>query len=76
MKGKKTSDVAAYEKAVEFYKRYLAEEPNATDKAKVEKAIGVLEAEIKRLEGTPRRHRLRQRRGARRRRRKSRTSAT
>jgi len=51
MKGKKTSDVAAYKKAVEFYKRYLAEEPNATDKAKVEKAIGVLEDEIKRLEG-------------------------
>ncbi|HEY0253624.1 MAG TPA: PEGA domain-containing protein, partial [Kofleriaceae bacterium] len=50
MKGKKTSDVAAYKKAVEFYKRYLQEEPQATDKPKVEKAIGVLEAEIKRLD--------------------------
>ena len=49
MKGKKSSDVASYGKAVEFYKRYLSEEPNATDKAKVEKAIGVLEAEVKRL---------------------------
>jgi hypothetical protein len=49
MKGKKSSDVEAYGKAVEFYKKYLAEEPNASDKAKVEKAIGVLEAEIKRL---------------------------
>src|SRR5512140_2557228 len=49
MKGKKASDVAAYTKAVEFYKRYLAEEPNASDKTKVEKAIGVLEAEIVRL---------------------------
>lgn len=49
MKGKKASDVASYEKAVEFYKRYLKEEPEATDKAKVEKTIGVLEAEIKRL---------------------------
>ena len=49
MKGKKTSDVASYGKAVEFYKRYLTEEPTAADKAKVEKAIGVLEAEIKRL---------------------------
>src|SRR5205807_709060 len=48
-KGKKSSDPAAYEKAVEFYKRYLSEEPQATDKAKVEKAIGVLEDEIKRL---------------------------
>jgi len=51
MKGKKSSDSAAYKKAVEFYKRYLSEEPNATDKAKVEKAIGVLEDEIKRLDG-------------------------
>ncbi len=49
MKGKKASDVASYTKAVEFYKRYLTEEPNATDKATVEKAIGVLEAEIARL---------------------------
>ena len=49
MKGKKSSDPAAYGKAVEFYKRYLAEEPTASDKAKVEKAIGVLEAEIERL---------------------------
>jgi hypothetical protein len=49
MKGKKASDVASYEKAVEFYRRYLKEEPNASDKAKVEKAIGVLEAEIKRI---------------------------
>ena len=49
MKGKKTSDVASYSKAVEFYKRYLVEEPNAADKATVEKAIGVLEAEIARL---------------------------
>jgi tetratricopeptide (TPR) repeat protein len=51
MKGKKTSDAVAYGKAVEFYKRYLTEEPNAADKAKVEKAIGVLEAEIARLKG-------------------------
>src|SRR3569623_330669 len=49
LKGKKTSDVEAYGKAVEFYKKSLSEEPNAADKAKVEKAIGVLEAEIKRL---------------------------
>ena len=42
--------VAAYQKAVDFYRRYLKEEPNATDKAKVEKATAVLEAEIKRLQ--------------------------
>lgn len=49
MKGKKTSDVAAYQAAVDNYKKYLAADPQAQDKAKVEKAIGVLEAEIKRL---------------------------
>lgn len=49
MKAKKEGDPVAYEKAVEFYKKYLSEDPNATDKPKVEKAIGVLEGEIKRL---------------------------
>ncbi|MDQ3366226.1 MAG: PEGA domain-containing protein [Myxococcota bacterium] len=49
MKGKKTSDVESYGKAVEFYRKYLAADPQAGDKAKVEKAIGVLEAEIKRV---------------------------
>src|SRR4051812_19116284 len=43
MEGKKTSDVESYKKAVEFYQRYLKEEPNATDKARVDKAIGVLQ---------------------------------
>src|SRR5438045_1080418 len=32
MKGKKASDVEAYESAVKFYNQYLTEEPNATDK--------------------------------------------
>ena len=49
MKGKKASDPDAYQKAVEAYRSYLDKEPQAADKAKVEKAIGVLEAEIKRL---------------------------
>jgi tetratricopeptide (TPR) repeat protein len=49
MKAKKASDVPSYEKAVEFYTRYLKEEPNAGDKAKVEKTIGVLQTEIQRL---------------------------
>lgn len=53
MKGKKQSDVAAYGKAVEFYKKYLAEDPTASDKPKVERSIGVLEAEIKRLAAAP-----------------------
>jgi hypothetical protein len=50
MKGKKTSDVASYKKAVEFYRQYIKEEPTAADKPKVERAIGVLDAEIKRID--------------------------
>jgi len=49
MKGKKTSDPESYAKAVEYYTKYLVADPTASDKPKVEKAIGVLEAEIKRL---------------------------
>lgn len=53
MKGKKASDPEAYQKAVDAYRKYLTEDPQATDKPKVEKAIGVLEAEIARLKATP-----------------------
>src|SRR5262249_52592211 len=53
MKGKKASDPDAYQKAVEAYRSYLDKDPQASDKAKVEKAIGVLEAEIKRLKEQP-----------------------
>ncbi|MGN6105223.1 MAG: PEGA domain-containing protein [Kofleriaceae bacterium] len=53
MKGKKASDAASYGQAVEFYRKYLEADPRATDKAKVEKAIGVLEAEIQRLKDQP-----------------------
>ena len=53
MKGKKASDPEAYQKAVDAYRHYLTEDPKAADKAKVEKAIGVLEAEIKRIKEQP-----------------------
>jgi len=53
MKGKTQSDKDAYAKAVEYYERYLKEDPQASDKAKVEKAIGVLKAEIERLKKNP-----------------------
>lgn len=53
MKGKKASDPEAYQKAVDAYRQYLEKDPQATDKAKVEKAIGVLESEIKRLKDQP-----------------------
>lgn len=49
MKGKKDGSAEAYTSAVDFYRKYLAAEPAAADKAKVEKAIGVLEVEIKRI---------------------------
>ena len=51
MKGKQTSNADAYAQAVEYYRKYLTADPQAGDKAKVEKAIGVLEAEIQRLRG-------------------------
>lgn len=53
MKGKKQSDPDAYQSAVDYYKKYLDKDPQAADKAKVEKAIGVLEGEIKRLRANP-----------------------
>ena len=53
MKGKKASDPDAYQKAVDAYRQYLEKDPQAPDKAKVEKAIGVLEAEIKRIKDQP-----------------------
>jgi len=53
MKGKKTSDPDAYSKAVDYYQRYLQEQPDAPDKDKVEKSIKVLQAEIERLKKEP-----------------------
>jgi tetratricopeptide (TPR) repeat protein len=53
MKGKRASDPEAYQKAVDAYRRYLAADQHAADKAKVEKIIGVLEGEIKRLKEAP-----------------------
>jgi tetratricopeptide (TPR) repeat protein len=53
MKGKKASDPDAYQKAVQAYRNYLTADPKAPDAAKVQKAIGVLEDEIKRLKEPP-----------------------
>jgi hypothetical protein len=49
MKGKKNSDPDAYAEAVQYYAKYIAEDPKASDKGKVEKAITVLNEEIARL---------------------------
>jgi tetratricopeptide (TPR) repeat protein len=53
MKGKKQGDAEAYGKAVDYYRRYLTEDPQAGDKDKVEKSIKVLEAEMERLKKEP-----------------------
>jgi len=53
MKGKKGSDPAAYHSAVDAYRKYLAADPQAADKDKVETVIKVLEDEIKRLKDQP-----------------------
>jgi tetratricopeptide (TPR) repeat protein len=53
MKGKKSSDAKAYASAVEFYRRYLAADPQAADKTRIEKTILVLENEAKKLASAP-----------------------
>jgi len=53
MKGKQASDPVAYQSAVDFYTKYLVADPKAADRPKVEKAIGVHQAEIKRLKENP-----------------------
>jgi tetratricopeptide (TPR) repeat protein len=46
-------EIPDYAKAVEYYKRYLGEQPDAKDRADVEKRIAVFEAEIERLKAQP-----------------------
>jgi tetratricopeptide (TPR) repeat protein len=53
MKGKQSADAADLERAAEFYKRYIAEDPQASDKAEVEQTIVTLEDESKRLKALP-----------------------
>lgn len=53
MKGKKKADAAAYDQAIAHYKKYLAEDKQAADRARVEKIIAVLEAESARLKALP-----------------------
>lgn len=53
MKGKRDGSAESYEQAVDYYRKYIEADPQAADRPKVEKAIGVLEAEIKRLREAP-----------------------
>jgi tetratricopeptide (TPR) repeat protein len=53
MKAKKTNDAASYQLAVDYYKKYITEDPKADDRPDVEKTIGVLEEEAKRLATAP-----------------------
>lgn len=55
MKGKKQGNVAAYEQTVVYYRRYLAEAPQASDRATVEKSISATATEIARLKSKNRR---------------------
>lgn len=55
MKGKKQGNVAAYEQTVVYYRRYLAEAPQASDRATVEKSISATATEIARLKSRTRR---------------------
>ena len=52
MKGKKTSDPAAYDLAIQYYERYLSDEPEANDREKVQRSITVLQEESKRLKAS------------------------
>ncbi len=49
MKGKKASEPESYDKAVDYYTRYLGENKDAKDKDQIEKVIAVLKAEAERL---------------------------
>jgi PEGA domain len=49
MKGKAAGDIAAYDLAVQYYRKYLTADPAAADKDAVDKSIAVLTAEIGRL---------------------------
>ena len=53
MKGKKSSDPADFDNAITYYRRYIAEDPQADDKVETEKTILTLEDEAKRLRTPP-----------------------
>ncbi|MCE9579131.1 MAG: protein kinase [Deltaproteobacteria bacterium] len=53
MLAKHTRDVATYAKAIASYRRYLAEDPQAQDRAQIEEAIAALQAEVERLARVP-----------------------
>ena len=48
MKGKKASEPESYDKAVDYYSRYLGENKDAKDKDQIEKVIAVLKADSSR----------------------------
>ena len=53
MKGKKSADPADLDQAVTYYRRYITEDTQASDKAEVEQNITALEEEAKRLRALP-----------------------
>ncbi len=53
MKGKKSASADDLDQAITYYKRYLAEDPQATDKAEVEKSIATLVEQAQQLKAGP-----------------------
>jgi tetratricopeptide (TPR) repeat protein len=53
MKGRSTNDPDAYQKCVDYYKRYLGEDPQSPDRKTLEDTIKILEKEIERLRANP-----------------------
>lgn len=53
MKGKKAPDPQTFDTAVDYYQRYLTEDPKAPDQEKIERAIAVLKEESARLKAEP-----------------------
>ena len=53
LKAREQSDVASYQLAQQYYKKYLEAAPATADKVDIEKKLEVIDAEILRLEATP-----------------------
>ncbi len=53
LKAREASDVAAYQLADQYYRKYLDAAPTTADKADIDKRLEVIGAEIARLKATP-----------------------
>jgi|JI10StandDraft_1071094.scaffolds.fasta_scaffold11223_5 tetratricopeptide (TPR) repeat protein len=53
LKARDASDVAAYELAAQYYRKYLEAAPTSPDKADIDQRLAVIDAEIVRLKAPP-----------------------